>query len=173
MERRKKYTISGIIYAFTIIIILMSQMVYAAFLNLSWNGNTESDLDGYKVYYGTDPGVYEEPVDVGDVTEYQLSGLSEGVTYYLAITAYDTSGNYRDTSIQTYTVEDEVTWTPPPPTDTTTTDTSDTDPTDPTPTGSGFDEPMIMALGIGGVAVVIIVLIVMRKRGGGSGSFDP
>ena len=44
------------------------------------------------------PGNYGTPEDVGDVTEYELTGLDEGVRYYVAITAYDTSDNESEKS---------------------------------------------------------------------------
>ncbi|MCK4351773.1 T9SS type A sorting domain-containing protein [candidate division WOR-3 bacterium] len=62
-------------------------------LGLEWSDNSEPDLAGYKVYYGTSSGSYGEPIDVGNVTSYTLSGLSSGTTYYICITAYDLAGN--------------------------------------------------------------------------------
>jgi hypothetical protein len=68
-------------------------------INLGWFANTESDLAGYRVYYGTSPGNYGTPIDVGmgtpsgGLTTYSLMNLTKGQTYCLAITAYDTSNN--------------------------------------------------------------------------------
>lgn len=59
---------------------------------LSWNANTEPDLSGYKVYYGTSSGNYGAPIDVGNTTNHTITGLADG-TYYFAVTARDTSGN--------------------------------------------------------------------------------
>lgn len=58
---------------------------------LSWNANSETNIAGYKVYYGTASKTYGASVDAGDVTNYILS-LSPGQTYYIAITAYNTAG---------------------------------------------------------------------------------
>ena len=69
------------------------QIAFGAALSLSWNPNGEADLDGYMIYYGTSPGNYGPPIDVGEVTSYSLSGLTEGVRYYIALAAYDTSDN--------------------------------------------------------------------------------
>ena len=61
-------------------------------ISLAWDPNTESDLAGYKVYYGTASRSYGSSVNVGNVTSYQLTGLTSGQTYYIALTAYDTLG---------------------------------------------------------------------------------
>lgn len=65
-----------------------------------WNANTETDLAGYKIYYGTSPrtgtqapGGYSSIVDVGKATTYVINNLTEGQTYYFSLVAYDTSQN--------------------------------------------------------------------------------
>ncbi len=61
---------------------------------LSWDANTEADLSGYKVYFGTSPGSYGAPIDVGKNTSYTVQDLAmANGTYYFAVTAYDTSSN--------------------------------------------------------------------------------
>jgi phosphodiesterase/alkaline phosphatase D-like protein len=65
----------------------------AANASLSWDANTETDLAGYKVYYGTSSRTYGAPTDVGNQTTFTMTGLSEGQTYYFAVTAYNTSGS--------------------------------------------------------------------------------
>src|SRR6185436_19025327 len=60
---------------------------------LTWNANSESDLAGYNVYWGTSTGAYGVPDHVGLSTTHTLSGLSSGQTYYFAVTAVDNSGN--------------------------------------------------------------------------------
>jgi hypothetical protein len=55
-------------------------------------------LAGYKVYYGTQPGVYTS-VDVGNVNTYAITGLTKGQTYYFAVTDYDTNGTESDYSL--------------------------------------------------------------------------
>ncbi len=68
-----------------------SGSLLAADVTLQWDANTETDLAGYKLYYGTAPGVYGTPIIVGKVTTYTLTAVQPG-TYYFAVTAYNTSG---------------------------------------------------------------------------------
>jgi type IV pilus assembly protein PilY1 len=79
------------------LIILSSLFLYqsalAAQIRLAWDVNTESNLAGYKVYYGTSSKSYAGSVDVGNATTYNLTGLTEGKTYYIAVTAYNTSNS--------------------------------------------------------------------------------
>ena len=58
-------------------------------IDLIWNANPEPELVGYKVYYGTASGVYTQSVDIGNQTTATLTNLSEGVTYFSVVTAYD------------------------------------------------------------------------------------
>ena len=78
---------------FALIAVLMIGQSYAAGVKLRWQPNNEPDLAGYRVCYGLESGKYENKIDVGNVTEYQLSGLLQATTYYFALTAYDKTGN--------------------------------------------------------------------------------
>jgi hypothetical protein len=61
-------------------------------VTLTWDPNSEPDLAGYDIYYGTAPGNYQWKTDVGNVTTYTQTGLNIGATYYLAATAHNTQG---------------------------------------------------------------------------------
>jgi hypothetical protein len=61
-------------------------------LSLVWDENTEPDLDGYKLYYGSTSRSYGYIIDVGNQTDFTVVDLVEGETYYFAVTAYNTSG---------------------------------------------------------------------------------
>ncbi|HET56892.1 MAG TPA: fibronectin type III domain-containing protein [Deltaproteobacteria bacterium] len=96
-----------------IVTIIAALMLPAAALGadvtLQWDPNSEPDIGGYKIYYGTAPRTYGEPIDVGNVTEYVVKDLKAGAKYYFAATAYNTDGYESDFS-------NEVTWgTPAPP----------------------------------------------------------
>ncbi len=67
---------------------------------VSWDPNTESDLAGYRVYYGLTSGKYTVFFDVGDVTHFQIDGFRKNITYYFAVTAYDENGNESPYSVE-------------------------------------------------------------------------
>ncbi|MFH1427301.1 MAG: hypothetical protein ABIG60_02110 [Patescibacteria group bacterium] len=81
---------------------------YALETTLAWEANSESNLAGYKLYYGSQPGgTYNgtdaiegnSPIDLPlnylyDINnpEFTLTGLAENETYYYVITAYAEDG---------------------------------------------------------------------------------
>lgn len=81
------------------IILLNVSTIFAADIKLKWNPNTEADLAGYKVHYGSAHRVYTQTLDVANITAYTLT-VSNAGTYYICITAYDSSGNESDYSYE-------------------------------------------------------------------------
>ena len=81
-------------------LLLSPMVVHGATVTLAWDANTEADMAGYKIHYGTISHNYSHSIDVGNVTQYTLTDLGDGVTYYLAATAYDL-----DTNESAYSVE--------------------------------------------------------------------
>ena len=71
--------------------LLFSKFGLAAQIRLAWDPNTEPDVAGYKIYYGTSSKSYTGSVDVGNVTSCTLTGLKKGETLFIAVTAYNTS----------------------------------------------------------------------------------
>jgi hypothetical protein len=67
-------------------------------VTVAWDENTESDVAGYRVHYGTSSGGYNQSLDAGAFTSCVISGLDEGITYYFAATAYDSQDNESDYS---------------------------------------------------------------------------
>ena len=59
---------------------------------LEWNPSPSPTVAGYHLYYGTASGNYTANIMLGNVTTTTVSGLSGGVTYYFAMTAYGTNG---------------------------------------------------------------------------------
>ena len=62
---------------------------------LRWRGSHEN-VSGYKIYYGTKSGVYNNaehtPIVVGNQTEYLLEGLNSQEVYYFRVTAIGGEG---------------------------------------------------------------------------------
>ena len=61
-------------------------------IEISWEGNTEPDLAGYRVYRSTGAGPFEK---IGDlvVPSYSDRAVEHGKTYRYAVSAIDKSGN--------------------------------------------------------------------------------
>jgi len=61
------------------------------------DGSPDTDLAGYKIYYGTVSGIYTAFINVGNSTSIPVATLSSAVAvqglYFIAVTAYDTAGN--------------------------------------------------------------------------------
>lgn len=85
------------------IVLLILSPVHSAWSGaaiLSWDppttntdGTLLTDLAGHKIYYGTSAGNYTNTLDVGNRTTYQLGSLTDGITYYFAVTAYNIYGS--------------------------------------------------------------------------------
>lgn len=93
----------------------------AATVSLSWDppttnadGSPCADLAGYKIYWGTAGGIYTDVLtatncvncpapSVGFATEFEcLLSYTQGVTYFFAVTAFDTFGNESDFSNEVF-----------------------------------------------------------------------
>ncbi len=61
-------------------------------VTLAWDANSESDIGGYILYWGTASRAYIRSVDVGNVTQYTVTGLTDLQTYYFAVRAYSNDG---------------------------------------------------------------------------------
>jgi hypothetical protein len=64
---------------------------------LRWKPVNDSDIAGYKIYYGNSPGNYfgtgsdsgNSPIDGGNLNSFSINGLQNGKLYYFAVTSYD------------------------------------------------------------------------------------
>lgn len=83
----------------TFFIIGISAPIMAGDFTISWQPNTEPDLAGYKVYYGSAHREYNPAIDVGNQTGYIFTAMPAGL-YYVTVTAYDTSGNESEYSYE-------------------------------------------------------------------------
>jgi hypothetical protein len=90
---------SGLLFS---LLALFTSSAFAAEATLAWNPNTESDVEGYGVYFSQDdPGppyslfgyvTLSELSDSGNPT-FTVTGLETDTRYYFAVTAFDTAGN--------------------------------------------------------------------------------
>jgi hypothetical protein len=88
------------------------ETVNAAEVTLAWDPNSESNLAGYRIHYGTSSGFYTQQIDVGNVTRYKISNLTDGKRYYFAATAYDL--NQKESALSKEVVLDLTATTNPP-----------------------------------------------------------
>ena len=99
MRKAKRYLVVLLI---SIGIAFIPGLANALDLTLAWDANTEPNLAGYKIYYkiGEASEPYDgagavqgpSPIDVGNVLEFTLTGLSDdlGTIYRFVATAYNT-----------------------------------------------------------------------------------
>jgi len=87
-----------------LLIFLLIQCIFlpanslAKYLTVSWDPTTEPEPAGNQIYYGTVSREYVYSTDVGEINANRLDDLLDSVTYFIAVTAYDTSGNENDFS---------------------------------------------------------------------------
>jgi hypothetical protein len=94
---KRKLTILSLTLAMGV---LFPISLIAASVEVSWTANAESDLAGYKVYYGTQSGTYTSTLNAGKVTTASIDNLETGKTYYIAMSAYDTFANESEKSAE-------------------------------------------------------------------------
>ena len=71
---------------------LFSSDVHSAQVTLAWDANTDPNIAGYKVYYGSTSRGYQAVIDAGNNPTYTISNLQGSSTYYFTVTDYNTSG---------------------------------------------------------------------------------
>lgn len=75
-----------------VVLLLTAGRAEAQTVTLAWDSNSEHDLAGYIIGYGTAPGQNQRTVDVGMATQWTVAGLSAGNTYYFRVFAYNNAG---------------------------------------------------------------------------------
>ncbi len=90
VKRMLSYTCSSIC---VVMLLLFAGTSWAGSLIATWSANTEDDLAGYKIYYGTESGNYTVEEDVGNTTVYVAEDLLDGQEYFFVVKAYDYAGN--------------------------------------------------------------------------------
>jgi len=71
-------------------------------LAVQWKKSPEQDVVGYNVWFGTFPGVHSgvDQVAGGSTTYHEITGLANGMPYYVAVQAVDFSGNRSPKSLE-------------------------------------------------------------------------
>jgi hypothetical protein len=87
-----------LIATFFFLLLALAGQARAEQVSLAWDANTEPELGGYKLYYGTAAQAYSQVINVGKNTQVTVSNLSQGVTYFFAVTAYNLQGVESDYS---------------------------------------------------------------------------
>lgn len=75
---------------FSLIVLLLAPTGLLA-ATATWDRNPEPDVAGYRLSYGTQPGVYTTSIDVGNVVTYQFQPPA-GYRYYVVVQAYNGAG---------------------------------------------------------------------------------
>jgi len=86
--------------SFLTLFLLVSILVFGSSLEasavnvkLAWDPSPEPLVTGYRLYYGTSSGNFTNVVDAGNRTEYTVTGLNAGTSYYFVVTAYTGAGD--------------------------------------------------------------------------------
>jgi hypothetical protein len=82
-------------------LLITFSLVFSAEIRLAWDQPPDTEIAGYKLYYGKASGRYDAAINVGNTSSYTLI-VPKG-KYYIALTAYDNTGNESDAS-------NEVSW---------------------------------------------------------------
>ena len=82
-----KPQVSGLAWAWALLLFVSN--AYAGQVTLAWDAVSDPSLSGYRLYYGQNSGSYSSQLDAGTQTTYTVPGLTDGQTYYFAVTAYD------------------------------------------------------------------------------------
>ncbi|MDZ7318277.1 MAG: fibronectin type III domain-containing protein [candidate division KSB1 bacterium] len=82
------YDLKRPIFSFGALLFVLTETI-----TVQWVPNSETDLAGYKLYYGTASRQYHTAVRVGTATSCTVKNLLPGYDYFFAISAYDIAGN--------------------------------------------------------------------------------
>jgi len=73
-------------------LLVFSLPAIAADIRLAWDPSLSPGISGYRVYVGQSSRSYGTPITIGNQTTYTVTNLANG-TWFIAVTAFDASGN--------------------------------------------------------------------------------
>jgi PKD repeat protein len=88
----KPFSLIQAIYAMawvTVLLLMSLATAQAGQVTLAWNASTSAGVTGYHVVYGQASNNYTTQVDAGNSTQYTVTNLEDGKTYYFAVHAHD------------------------------------------------------------------------------------
>src|SRR5215204_4969019 len=86
--RRAFFKVLRLAFALAVIPVTASAVDAAT---AAWDPNSEPNIVGYKLSYGTEPGVHGTTIDVGNVSTFQFNPPA-GQRYYVVVQAYNSFG---------------------------------------------------------------------------------
>jgi hypothetical protein len=80
--------------AASFLFLILAVHAEAASVRLAWDPSPGSEVMGYKVHYGTEPGKYTQTIRVEGrlAVKAVIDNLEEGKTYFFAVSSYDVKG---------------------------------------------------------------------------------
>src|ERR1700722_4385752 len=88
-----------------VLLLFLARVARADSLTLAWDPNPETDVQGYVLSWGTQPGVYVTHLDVGNHTSAQATGLADRTAYYFVVQAHN---SYEEMSLPSVEVSRRV-----------------------------------------------------------------
>ena len=76
---------------YILLLILLTSSSFAG-VNLAWNPSPDKTVVGYKIYYGTNPDLFQYSIKVGNINKYTVNNLKHQKTYYFIVTGYNRKG---------------------------------------------------------------------------------
>lgn len=117
-------------------------------VTLAWDPSADPAVTGYRLYCGTASGVYTQTIEVGSGTTTLVSNLVDGITYFFAVTDYDSNALESPPSNEISFAAPGI---PPPPTPTPIPTATPTPAPTPNPTPAPSSTPIpaqIVSLGV-------------------------
>ena len=92
----------------TLFLALLALTCNAASIKLTWDPNPETDLQGYRVYWGPTSRGYTNLIEAGKTNVATVTNLPAGATIYFAVTAYNTNlleSDYSNEVVRTFSTQ--------------------------------------------------------------------